>query len=269
MRKSLIALAVLAVVSTAGADWLPASLSSGVWQEFDGVMDETDTTVPVFAGGGFFEKDTYWQVTEDGVDVSTTLGLPGSFPSDGGYNMGTVAEVQGTNDRAIGAFAGDASSRTVALKLVNDSGGALDEVFVEYDVERWMATDHTRNGKARLVLEYAGSSTTLVDFVTIFGLDQPYWNDASFGEFGYGWVDGNADINAVRQLGGMVDLGALGVQIAADDEFVLRWELSEAGNAETKSTGLAVDNVRVAVPEPATGLLLVLGVLGGAFRRRS
>ncbi|MFP4215574.1 MAG: PEP-CTERM sorting domain-containing protein, partial [Phycisphaerae bacterium] len=66
------------------------------------------------------------------------------------------------------------------------------------------------------------------------------------------------------------DLAALGAVIGIDEVFTLRWDLVEEGNVEAKATGLAVDNILVAVPEPGTlGILLVgaAGLLGRARKR--
>ncbi|MFP4139647.1 MAG: PEP-CTERM sorting domain-containing protein, partial [Phycisphaerae bacterium] len=189
---------------------------------------------------------------------------------DGGYNMGTTQAVHGLNDRALGAYAADSSPRSVSLMIVNDTAEALDAFFVQFDVERWMTTDTSKAGRARLVLEQGQTETTLVDFVTIAGVSQPFWNDAGFGEDGYGWVDGNAGINSVRELGGMVDLAALGAVIGIDEVFTLRWDLVEEGNVEAKATGLAVDNILVGVPEPGTLGILLVGAVGllGRVRKR-
>lgn len=111
MKNTVIAVAAIALaMSTASGDWVPASLSDGVFEGFDGAMAEDDTTVPIFSGESFFE-DTYWQVTQAGMDVSMSLGGPGSFPSDGGYNMGTTQAVHGLNDRALGTYAAGSSPR--------------------------------------------------------------------------------------------------------------------------------------------------------------
>lgn len=270
MKHAVMILAVGLTASVAGADWVPASLSGGVFEGFDGTMAEDDTTVPVFAGESFFETDTYWQVTQAGTDESMSLGLPGSFPGNGGYNMGTTQGIHGENDRALGAYAGDSSARSVSLKLVNDTAEALSELFVQFDIERWMTTDTSKAGRARLVLQQGQADTTLVDFITIAGVDQPFWNEADYGQDGYGWVDGNADFNAVRELGGMIDLSAYGVLIGAGEEFTLRWDLAEEDNVEAKATGLAVDNILVAVPEPASMAVLMVGALGllGRWSRR-
>jgi hypothetical protein len=266
MRYALaILVVVLATTAAMAADWVPASLSDGLYEGFDG-MGETDTAVPMFQDG-FFEE-THWRVTQDGADMSTSLAKPGTVPANGGYNMGTTMEVHGYNDRALGAFAGDSSSRTVQVKLVNDTAEELAELFVQFDIERWIAADTGKTGKARLVLEQASVETTLVDFVSIAGVQQPYWNDATLGEFGYGWVDGNAEQNARRGLGGLIDLAGVGVSVAAGEEFTLRWDLAEVGNTDTKSTGLAVDNILVAVPEPTVLAVLAVGGAGLLSRRR-
>jgi hypothetical protein len=269
MKKLLTILVVVAMVSPAFGDWTPASVSDGVIEIFDDVMSETDTTVPQFLSDDFVTYDTHWKVTQNNNDFSLNLALPGSWPSNGGYNMGTVQAFHGNiNDRALGAYSGDQQNRTVQLKMVNDTGAAMDEIFVRFDLERWIARSTSRPGMGRLELSYGGSSTVLTDYVTIPGVDQPYWDNAAYGEPGFGWVYGNNADNALRNLGGLIDLSALGVSIADGDEFDLVFRLSKTDSYDTKQTGLAVDNVIVAVPEPATMSLLALGGLGALIRRR-
>jgi hypothetical protein len=263
LRKALICALLAVMAPTTHADWVPLSLSDHFQETFESAMAETDTTVPVFSGGGFFETDTYWRVEENGADVSMSLGLAGTFPSDGGYNMGTVEETLGYRDRALGVFSQNATSRSVRLKLRNDTAADLGELYVEFDLERWIAPDPARAAKGGLVLEHDGGSAVLVETVTIAGISQPFWDEGQ-----YGWVDGNTDENSVHGLGGLFDLTGLGVSIAPGEEFTLRWDLSEAGDPQTKSTGLAVDNILVAVPEPTTAGGLLVGILAMLVRRR-
>ena len=62
----------------------------------------------------------------------------------------------------------------------------------------------------------------------------------------------------------------------ADDDFFLNdaltgWQLARMGISQISGSGVFVRNVRTAqmvLPEPGTGLLLLTGLLGLAYRRR-
>jgi hypothetical protein len=271
----MLVLAAAALLAAGAAQATPLSLAysigtgtAGALESFDG-MGATGTQAPG-APDGSGGWDSYWSLSLQGATPTEqfdSLGLPSALAIDA-YNGGAV----GDGDRALGLYATATGNPTRAMtaRLRNDTGAALDSFFLEFDVEFWIQRNNGRWAGVQAFASVDGSSW--VDLGDTFEATRLSSTNA-------GWVDGNAAANAVRDVGGLVDLSSIGLaDIAPGADFYVRFHSSQglttpAGHSINQNRNMTafVDDVWVgtinrsaalAVPEPAEAWMLALG-LGG------
>jgi hypothetical protein len=209
--------------------------------------------------------------------TSTAYG-PYMYPSvrvgDGGQTSGWlysfgVAGVNPVEERALGSISsGTPKTNVFGLRIQNDTAGAVDTVTVSYTGEQWRNGGNT--AVHTLAFSYQVSSTP---FTSPIGVDDTGWTGYSTLSFlspttgsTATALDGNAAAN--QTLFSSIVLP--GVTLNPGEEIFLRWlDIDDSGNDH----GLAVDNFSVsfstAVPEPASGTLAGLALLGLFFRLRN
>jgi len=218
-----------------------------------------DSTLP---GWSLFRQDAaLGSAAITAYNTGTGSSNTGSF-----YSFGASASAE----RALGgvasggAYFGSPASGNVAgwvaVAIVNDTGGLLDEFDVEFDGEQWRNGGNTST--QTMVLEYGfGASFSAVASWTAPGGAFDFTSPIASATAGA--LDGNAPANRTADLG-----GAIGSLSWADgDTLWIRWiENNDTGNDH----GLAIDNFSFsATPEPATMSLLVIGGLAALRRRRA
>jgi hypothetical protein len=263
-----------------GASATPLALSysipagGGFIETFDG-MGPTGTRTPgVVNGAGW---DSYWSLFLAGATPTEqylSLGLGSANPAIDAYNGGAA----GGADRALGLYttATGNPTRNMDARYRNDTGAALAQFYVEFDIEFWLQRNVARwNG---IQAFYSPNGTTWTNLGNAFeGTLLNATNTA-------GLVDGNAAANSIRGVGGLVDLASYGLApIAAGSNFYLRFSSSTglttpAGQSinQNRNVGAFLDNLWVGsvshatfVPEPGTSILLALGLAGLAWLGRS
>lgn len=216
-----------------------------------------------FAGLGFSPSPVAGELDSDAWAVA---GLSsgdldfGDTQSGGDYGRGTHAggvstgglyafQVGGAGDVALGwqATSSDMTPGSITLKVVNGTGGILNDLQVGYEVETFNNADRS----SRVSFSYSLDDSTYtaldaLDFVSPEAADgAPSWSGT----------------------GRMASLS--GLSWANGDSLYLRWDTDDAAGGGSRDE-LAIDNIALSVPEPegmaVVGALLLAGFAG--FRRR-
>jgi hypothetical protein len=209
-------------------------------QNFDTLANSGDpsSTLP---GGVAMSTATY--TVSDGS---------GDILSGAAYSFGSAS----STDRALGEISSGSTIAKLGINLKNNSAEAITQLRVRYTGEVWRTVN---SGDDKLIFEYSTDAESLttgtwVGFTALdfFGPDAT--NGTATG------LDGNLAVNQTQ-----FDEVIAGLNIAIGDGFWLRWSAINAGGTDS---GLAIDNVIVSVPEPASLSLLAFGGLGLLRRRR-
>lgn len=251
------ALAVCAATAQAGVVY---GTVGGVYgQDFDSLASSgspswtNDSTLP---GWSLFRQPA------PGTPVTSYTAGTGSSNAGAFYSFGL------NNDRALGGvgsggtYFGSASTGSVAgwwaVSIDNATGSSLSAFTVGFDGEQW------RNGgnaaTQTMVLEYGfGASFTSVANWTAPGGAFDFVSPVATASAGA--LDGNAAANRIAGLGGTIS----NLNWANGSTLWIRWvERNDSGNDH----GLSIDNFSFrAVPEPASLVMLGLGIVAFARRR--
>lgn len=250
----------------------PVSFTGSYSQNFDS-LGTSGTSLDTAALQGWSANNASSQTDQSASPtgqvikaVDITPGATASGPSPatlsvaGPINYGSTG---GTND-ADRAFGSRASTNTGAgwgnqileLQLTNSTGSAISSFDLLYDGELWV-----NSGGTGLVAYFSptGAANSYVAMGSAFN-----YTPSVAGIAGDTWEgkDGNLAINRTAGIGGTYTPASA---IAAGSTFFIRWFDVNDGGVSDK--GLAIDNVTLAVPEPASLALLGLGGLM-CFRRR-
>ncbi len=212
-----------------------------------------------------------------------TSGPLGSYPynsyrvSGGEINNGWIYSF-GTNgtgpitDRAFGSISsGTPKTNAFGVRFQNDTTSVLGNVIVSYTGEQWRLGQGNVNFPNTLWFAYRiGTSLTdpgpnnMTDWTAVAALDFTSPIMASATTDPAMPLDGNAAANRI----GFSNILIPGITLNPGEELFLRWiDPDETGN----DMGLAVDDLSVnfsIVPEPSALVLVGLGVLALALRRR-
>jgi hypothetical protein len=264
MRRLLLLVSFLLAAPSAWANPLalayPLEPGAGVLEDFDGMGPEGSLApgAPRDASKKKPRWDSYWSVTVAAAKPSErydALAPPGLLDA-AGYNAGSL----GAGDRALGIHAPLASTRALTARLRNDTGAPLEAFELRFDAEFWTEGPAGSWGSVQ-----ASASVDGARWVDL-GEDFAALRTSGGASAEAAWLDGNAPANAVRGLGGRVDLAALGLApVAAGADFYLRVEgggggstLPPAGGGKGKGkaalegagAGLFVDNLQVVALAP-------------------
>lgn len=277
MRSLLAAALLLFAAPIASATPLALAYSvpggGGVLESFDS-MGATGTRAPGQANGAGW--DSWWSLDLQGATPRQqydSLALPNANPAIDAYNGGSA----GAADRALGLYttANGNPTRNMDARFRNDGGAALSAFYLEFDVEFWLQRSRPR--WTGIQAFYSTDGITWIDLGNVF--EATLLNTTNTA----GFVDGNLPANAVRDVGGLVDLVALGqAPIAAGDDFFLRFSSSAGVSVpsgysinQNRGVGAFLDDLwvgttpRSLVPEAHTAVLLGLGIGGIAWRGRN
>jgi hypothetical protein len=196
------------------------------------------------------------------VPGSTGTGqAPATLSVAGPINYGSTGGADDA-DRAFGSRASTATgagygNQIIELQLTNDTGAPISAFDLRYDGEIWV-----NSAGSGLVAYYSatGAASSYVAMGSTFN-----YTPSLAGIPGDTWagLDGNAAANRTADIGGAY---APASPIGVGSTFYLRWY--DVNDASVSDKGLAIDNVVVAVPEPAALGALSIGGLGLLARRR-
>ena len=158
------------------------------------------------------------------------------------------------------------STPTLGLRLANNTGSTFNSVTLTYDGEQWRSDTSSGNSRTDINVSYqifapgAGSLSVLTGWTPIV-TSPTFLTPVNIAGGGKTPIDGNG-IGAIRGI--TATLNSLNVPNGS--ELWIEWTFNKVTGG---NIGEGIDNVVLAVPEPATSALLGIGVLLLCKRLRS
>jgi hypothetical protein len=200
---------------------------------------------------------TGFEGTKTGGSGSTLNFVADSGTSNSG-RLGSLGPAS-DSDRALGALASGTVRTAFGVEIVNNTGADLPFLKIDAFREQWRSSTSVQN-----VLSFAwalsGGSATSSNYLT----DGSLASLASLDLVGEPPVvsNGATDGNTLR----VAITGTISTIIPDGSSVFIRWsDVDDAGS----DAALAVDDMTITVPEPATVALLSLGLVGLVRRRRA
>jgi hypothetical protein len=178
------------------------------------------------------------------------------------YSYGSTSNGSATPDleRALGSLAFTTNIAAFGVEIINNTGATRQTADISYVGEFWRSSTGARN---TLSFGYSvgpsGSTNYLTGAATgLASLDLVGPAPVAVG----GPLNGNLPVNQSLRSGTLTNLNW-----QVGQSLYLRWQdLNDSGN----DAGLAIDNFGLAIPEPASAVLMMLASLAcaGSIRRR-
>jgi len=268
MKKSaVVAIVCLGLASLAGA--AGTFDAGGAYSENFDSMGAAGTAPPADWLAGIYSP--LRNRVDPPPDTSTVVSKP-LYPDDGSsgvkgraYNYGAT----GSAERAVG-FIGTTSGWSdgaLQVELLNNLNEPITGFALTYTGEQWRNNQGAAPVPEKFrVYASKSSNTGYTHLGTAFDFTAPINEPRGSGENDGFKLDGNAAANRAT-ITGNVDLVALGVgAVQPGENLYLTWH--DWNDDRTRDHGIAVDDVSVVIPEPATMSLLGLGALALLRRRR-
>lgn len=196
-----------------------------------------------------------------GSNVPYTAYTPGTGSSATGglYSFGSAA----STDRALGSIADTVGNTAYGVRLRNTSGSTITSFTVTYTGEQWRQAGGgggAANQTLTVAYRISASAITSPDpanTATWTTIAASTFNTPQDARGGSGTaLDGNAAANRVADIFS----SRITISLPNNSELFIRWfDSANTGNDH----GIAIDDVRIYVPEPGTvGVVVVLGAAG-------
>lgn len=176
-----------------------------------------------------------WSFLENGTNANTTYGI-----NDGGSNTGNSYSYGTTSspDRAMGSLASGALQSTICAYYINQTGGVVSEVRIQFTMEQWRSGSRTtpdsseffwgKNNGGFLPANGTWNKNSALNLVSkIFSNPAP----------ALGSRNGNDTANQIQY-----DVTIAGVNIQPGDTLYLRWRDIDAQGSDD---GLAIDDFSI------------------------
>ncbi len=219
--KKLYLFLITALVGTIGTAQISVtSLTTAYSQNFDSLAVTGTSSVTPFG----------WLFSESGTNANTTY-----TADNGGVNSGNTYSYGSTSgpDRAFGALLSGSLTSTLGAYFINNSGGIITSITLNYYGERWRLGANSRSDS--LLFQYSTNATSLTSgtYTTVNQLS--YGAPASSATVGP--LDGNASANRTYTTYTIPNLS-----IPVGSTFYFRWNDYNATGADD---GLAIDDVTI------------------------
>jgi hypothetical protein len=267
LLSSIVAL-LAATLSPSPATASALNYNGGTYtQDFDGLPTNVSNAAQAISGSGpvdIYPTITGASSTLTGWQIANPIGnvefksQDGSLSGSGGrgpLSLGT----NGSSERALGALSTSADIPTFGLVLLNNTSNTYTQFTLTYTGEHWRRGDIASDPHDTLTFfEGLGNDIS----ATLTEQDSLNFNAATMTS-GYASLTTNTAVNGNDSTHQASISGTIsGLNWGPGQTLVLRWN---AQDITGQDDGLGIDNLffsasTAAVPEPASALLLCLGV---------